>query len=83
MTSSPHGAPTILVNVWKNWWMNSTTRPNGYASILAQVQWLNKGRFQYRRWVVGHVKIIYRVTKTAVRVTDFFDSRQDPKKMKG
>jgi len=29
------------------------------------------------------VKIIYRVTRTAIRVTDFFDSRQDPRKVKG
>lgn len=54
-----------------------------YPRAGAVEEWLSKGRFQYRRWVVGHVKIIYRVTRTAVRVTDFFDSRQDPKKMKG
>lgn len=45
-------------------------------------EWLSKGRSQYRRWVVGHVKIIYRVTRDAVRVVDFFDSRQDPRKMR-
>ena len=54
-----------------------------YPRAGAVEEWLNTGRFHYRRWVVGHVKIIYRVTRTAVRVTDFFDSRQDPKKMKG
>ncbi|MBP6391845.1 MAG: hypothetical protein KA175_02555 [Flavobacteriales bacterium] len=40
-------------------------------------------RYQYRHWVVGHVKIVYRVTRSAIRVSDFFDSRQDPRRMKG
>jgi len=44
---------------------------------------MKKKRFEYRRWVVGHIKIIYCVTRTSIRVSDFFDSRQDPSKMKG
>lgn len=44
---------------------------------------MRKTRYTYRRWVVGHVKIVYRVTRTAIRVSDIFDSRQDPRKMKG
>ena len=43
---------------------------------------MKKKRFEYRRWVVGHVKIVYRVTRTSSRVSDFFDGRQDPSKMK-
>ena len=31
----------------------------------------------------GYFKIIYKVEKGAVYITDFFDSRQDPEKMKG
>lgn len=38
---------------------------------------------RYRRWIVGEIKIIYYTTKTIVRVTDIFDCRQDPRKMKG
>jgi plasmid stabilization system protein ParE len=38
---------------------------------------------RYRRVVVGDLKIIYYVTGKTIRVTDIFDSRQDPKKMKG
>ena len=37
----------------------------------------------HRRIIEGHVKIIYRVEKHSIYVTDFFDSRQDPEKMKG
>lgn len=44
-----------------------------YPRAGAVEEWLNKGRFRYRRRVVGHVKIICRVTRTAVRVNDFVD----------
>ena len=44
---------------------------------------LNGSRYRYRRIVVGHIKIIYRVGRTIIHVTDIFDSRQDPGKMKG
>jgi plasmid stabilization system protein ParE len=37
----------------------------------------------HRRMVVGPFKIIYRLTANAVYVTDIFDSRRDPKEMKG
>lgn len=35
----------------------------------------------HRRWVHGHVKIIYLVLEDRLVVTDFFDSRQDPSLM--
>lgn len=38
---------------------------------------------EYRRCIEGHFKIIYLVEVEAIYVTDFFDSRQDPEKMKG
>lgn len=37
----------------------------------------------HRRLIVGHYKIIYRVTNEEIYITDIFDSRQDPAKMKG
>ena len=37
----------------------------------------------HRRLVESHCKIIYRVDGEDVYVTDIFDSRQDPDKMKG
>lgn len=37
----------------------------------------------YRRWVVGNVKIIYRVVGDELRIYDFFDARQHPRRMKG
>lgn len=37
----------------------------------------------HRRIVVGHFKIIYRVVGKTILVTDIFDSRRDPKGIKG
>jgi plasmid stabilization system protein ParE len=36
----------------------------------------------HRRLIVSHYKIIYRVTREYIYITDIFDSRQDPDKMK-
>ena len=37
----------------------------------------------HRRIIEGHYKIIYRVEGEIIYVTDIFDSRQDPSKMRG
>lgn len=37
----------------------------------------------HRRLIVSHYKIIYRIDKEYIYITDIFDSRQDPDKMKG
>ena len=37
----------------------------------------------HRRIVEGHCKIIYKVVGECIYITDIFDSRQDPDKMKG
>lgn len=39
--------------------------------------------FGHRRIVFHHIKIIYKIEGDSVIITDFFDSRQDPCKMKG
>ena len=36
----------------------------------------------HRRIVVSHYKIIYRIIEDYIYITDIFDSRQDPYKMK-
>ncbi|WP_424961468.1 type II toxin-antitoxin system RelE/ParE family toxin [Ekhidna sp.] len=38
---------------------------------------------EHRRIIEGHFKIIYRVEREVIYITDFFDSRQSPSKMKG
>lgn len=37
----------------------------------------------HRRLIEGHIKIVYRIVGETVYITDIFDSRQDPDKMKG
>ncbi len=37
----------------------------------------------HRRIVEGNYKIIYRVTNQCIYITDIFDTRQNPEKMKG
>ena len=41
---------------------------------------LEKG---HRRLIDGNFKIIYRIEEDCIYITDFFDTRQDPEKMKG
>ena len=36
----------------------------------------------HRRVIISHYKIIYRVIDQKIYVTDIFDTRQDPQKMK-
>ena len=38
---------------------------------------------EYRRIVEGNFKIIYYIEKDEIFITDIFDARQDPEKMKG
>ncbi|WP_209329141.1 type II toxin-antitoxin system RelE/ParE family toxin [Lunatimonas salinarum] len=37
----------------------------------------------HRRLIDGNFKIIYRIEEDCIYITDFFDTRQDPEKMKG
>lgn len=40
-------------------------------------------KLDHRRLVEGNYKIIYRVVEGFIYITDIFDTRQDPAKMKG
>ena len=46
-------------------------------------QYLKHLGLGHRRIVVSHFKIIYRIVNDYIYITDIFDSRQDPDKMKG
>ncbi|MGL1886340.1 MAG: hypothetical protein OCD76_07475 [Reichenbachiella sp.] len=37
----------------------------------------------HRRAIEGYFKIVYRVYGDVIYITDFFDARQDPSKMRG
>jgi toxin ParE1/3/4 len=44
---------------------------------------LSHFELDYRRIIFSHYKIIYRIEGDIIYITDIFDSRQDPSKMKG
>jgi toxin ParE1/3/4 len=60
------------------------------ADTLLQQPWLGQEEpfllhlgLNHRRIVVNHYKIIYRVIGEYIYITDIFDSRQNPDRMKG
>ncbi|MEQ9149476.1 MAG: type II toxin-antitoxin system RelE/ParE family toxin [Cytophagales bacterium] len=48
-----------------------------------QEEFLEHLKESHRRLIEGHFKIIYRIQGKIIYITDFFDTRQDPEKMKG
>jgi plasmid stabilization system protein ParE len=52
--------------------------PRG-GQLEPYLQHLGEG---HRRLVVAHFKVIYRIEGRTVFITDIFDARQDPRKMK-
>jgi len=46
-------------------------------------EYLEHLQMGHRRLVQSHYKIIYRIEGNTIYITDIFDSRQDPAKMKG
>ena len=66
------------------------------GQVARKLEWLKSNAFtgqfepgleelglQHRRVIVGPFKTIYRVVSDRITVTDIFDSRRDPKRMKG
>ncbi|MCA2951408.1 MAG: type II toxin-antitoxin system RelE/ParE family toxin [Cytophagales bacterium] len=51
--------------------------------IGQQEEYLEHMGQSHRRVIEGNYKIIYKVEGDAIFITDIFDSRQDPEKMKG
>lgn len=68
----------IVARIWESIGLLAV-HPHG-GQVEEDLAYLSKG---HRRTVVGHFKIIYYVDGDVVYVTDIFDSRQDPGKMKG
>ena len=52
--------------------------------LLGQKEYLLEHlELEHRRLIVGNYKIIYRLTTDYIYITDIFDTRQNPAKMKG
>lgn len=52
----------------------------GAGQFETELEWTNAG---YRRLIVRDFKIVYRIDRDTIIVNDIFDSRRDPKRMKG
>jgi hypothetical protein len=65
------GSSIEQIGCWKN---PFTGQEEPYLSHL---------QLSHRRIIEGNYKIIYRVEKDLIYVTDVFDTRQDPAKMEG
>lgn len=46
-------------------------------------EYLQHVQEDHRRIIEGHFKIIYKIIGESIYITDFFDTRQDPAKIKG
>jgi hypothetical protein len=61
-------------------------RANSLASNPKKGQleeYLEHLKEDHRRIIEHHFKIIYKIVDESIYITDFFDSRQNPEKMKG
>lgn len=54
-----------------------------YPKLGKKEEYLEHLKLGHRRIIEGHYKIIYRTDKKIIYITDIFDTRQEPKKMKG
>jgi plasmid stabilization system protein ParE len=54
-----------------------------YPKLGKKEEYLEHLNLKHRRIIEGHYKIIYRIDKKIIYITDIFDTRQEPKKMKG
>jgi len=63
--------------------LNSTDILLKSPKIGQPEEYLEHLNLRHRRLIEGSYKIIYRIEKQAIFITDIFDTRQNPKKMKG
>ncbi len=54
-----------------------------YPHLGAYEPYLEHLEEGHRKLVIGKFKVIYRIEGRTIYVTDIFDARQDPKKVKG
>lgn len=62
--------------------LKKTTQLSKNPKSGAVEPYLGHLKFEYRRLVEGHYKIIYRIQDTKVFINRVFDSRQNPYKLK-
>ena len=63
--------------------LNSTDILIKHPKLGKKEEYLEHLKFGHRRIIEGHYKIVYKIEKKTIYITDIFDTRQQPVKMKG
>lgn len=75
--------PSEKVNEIRDRILNRADRLLENPFIGQEEPYLAHLELSHRRIIEGNYKVIYRVEKDVIYVTDIFDSRQDPERMQG
>lgn len=67
----------------KNNILSATDILTKHPKIGKEEDYLEHLNLGHRRIIEGNYKIIYRIEKQTIYITDIFDTRQSPDKMKG
>ena len=78
-----HEVPSEKVNEIRDKILAKADKLLANPYIGQQEEYLEHVGQSHRRVIEGNYKIIYKIEGDAIFVTDIFDSRQDPAKMKG
>lgn len=77
------GVNAITINKIRNKILDAADKLLSFPDIGTSELELEHLGQSHRRIVKDHYKIIYRIDGETIYVTDIFDTRQDPSKMKG
>ena len=76
------GVPKEQIRLLRNKLLKSAKSLTNYPYRGQYEPTLNHKTKKYRRLINGNYKIIYRVEDNIIYITDFFDARKDPSKIK-
>lgn len=67
----------------RNQLLDSTDILTSHPKLGKKEEYLAHLDLGHRSIIEGHYKIIYKIEKELIYITDIFDTRQNPEKMKG
>tara|TARA_R110001592_G_scaffold89458_2_gene263112 strand:+ start:568 stop:867 length:300 start_codon:yes stop_codon:yes gene_type:complete len=67
----------------KNQLLDATDILIAHPKLGKKEAYLEHLNLEHRSIIEGHYKVVYRIEKKIIYITDIFDTRQNPKKMKG
>lgn len=79
----PHDVPSEKVNEIRDQILAKADKLLQNPNIGQREEYLEHLGKSHRRIIEGNYKIIYRIEGESIYITDIFDSRQNPDKMRG